>query len=184
MSILKDSASRYGLVSQILHWGFAALIIFTFISGQIFEDAARSEKAELMNRHATLAILLMAFLVLRAVWRTSQSSPDEINRHKVLVLANKTVKLALYAIPLALAVTGSLTVLSGGFSVPFLGQELLIGWSPADRDLHEVLEDVHGVLTKLLMATFAVHVLASLWHQFVKRDGVLTRMLPGSLKKT
>lgn len=61
MSILRDNATRYGLVSQILHWGLAGLIIFTFISGQVFEDAARAEKAELMNRHATLAILLMAF---------------------------------------------------------------------------------------------------------------------------
>lgn len=183
MSILRDNATRYGLVSQILHWGLAGLIIFTFISGQVFEDAARAEKAELMNRHATLAILLMAFLVVRAMWRTSQSNPDEVNQNKLLILANKVAKLALYAIPAALAISGSLMVLSNGFSVPFLGQELMVGWNPVDKALHEVLESVHGVLTKLLMVVFVAHLLAALWHQFIKRDGVLARMLPASLKK-
>ncbi|MBL4614593.1 MAG: cytochrome b/b6 domain-containing protein [Magnetovibrio sp.] len=106
MSIIRDNASRYGVVSQILHWGLAGLIIFTFISGQIFEDAARADKAELMNRHATLAILLMAFLLVRAVWHTSQSSPDDMNQNKFLILANKAAKLALYAVPVALATSG------------------------------------------------------------------------------
>lgn len=182
MSTLKDNAQRYGLVSQILHWGMAGIIIFTFISGEIFVDAAREEKAEILNRHATAAILFIAFLAFRALWRTSQPDPDELNQNKWLMRGHKAAVLALYAIPLALAITGSLTVLSAGFPVPFFGQDLVMGWDPANKGLHDVVQTVHNVLTKLLVVVFLGHVLAAFWHQFIKRDGVLSRMLPMSLK--
>jgi cytochrome b561 len=35
---------------------------------------------------------------------------------------------------------------------------------------------VHGVIAKLLVALAAVHVLAALYHQFVRKDSLLSRM--------
>ena len=35
---------------------------------------------------------------------------------------------------------------------------------------------VHGIVAKLLMLTIALHVAAALYHQFVRRDGLLARM--------
>jgi len=183
MSILKDDQQRYGLVTQILHWGMAALIISTFISGEIFVDAAREEKVVILNRHATLAILFIGFLVVRVFWRTSQTNPDEVNQNKLLVLAHKAAVLALYGLPVALAITGALTVQTAGYAVPFFGQELIVGVLGEDKELHDVLQLVHNVLTKLIVVVFLSHVLAAFWHQFIKRDGVLARMLPRSLKR-
>ena len=40
--------------------------------------------------------------------------------------------------------------------------------------------EVHSVLATVLLYVFAVHVLAALKHQFVDRDTVLKRMLPGT----
>jgi cytochrome b561 len=38
--------------------------------------------------------------------------------------------------------------------------------------------EAHEVLANLLLVAIAAHVLAALWHQFVVRDGALSRMLP------
>jgi cytochrome b561 len=35
---------------------------------------------------------------------------------------------------------------------------------------------VHGTVGNVFYAVIAVHALAALWHQFVRRDGVLRRM--------
>jgi cytochrome b561 len=35
---------------------------------------------------------------------------------------------------------------------------------------------IHGMVAKLLMLTIALHTAAALYHQFVKRDGLLSRM--------
>jgi cytochrome b561 len=37
---------------------------------------------------------------------------------------------------------------------------------------------IHNILTDLGIALVALHVLAVIWHQFIRRDGVLLRMLP------
>jgi cytochrome b561 len=44
--------------------------------------------------------------------------------------------------------------------------------------LKEVLEEVHEGLFVALLCLAALHVLAALKHQFVDRDGLITRMLP------
>jgi cytochrome b561 len=41
--------------------------------------------------------------------------------------------------------------------------------------------DVHGLLaTYVLLALAGLHVAAALYHYFIRRDGVLQRMLPGA----
>jgi cytochrome b561 len=41
--------------------------------------------------------------------------------------------------------------------------------------------DVHGLLANYLMLTLVgLHVAAGLYHYFIRRDGVLQRMLPGA----
>ena len=41
----------------------------------------------------------------------------------------------------------------------------------------ELFEELHETVGNLFYAVIGVHVLASLWHHFVRRDGVLRRML-------
>ncbi len=47
----------------------------------------------------------------------------------------------------------------------------------ADRAAHELWEDTHRVLAYVLLALVVVHVAAAVWHHFIKRDVVLTRMV-------
>jgi cytochrome b561 len=39
--------------------------------------------------------------------------------------------------------------------------------------------DIHDLLTNVLLGVVGLHVLAALWHYFVRRDHVVQRMLPG-----
>jgi cytochrome b561 len=41
------------------------------------------------------------------------------------------------------------------------------------------VKEVHEWLANGLLAVAALHAAAALWHHFVRRDDVLTRMLPG-----
>jgi cytochrome b561 len=42
---------------------------------------------------------------------------------------------------------------------------------------------VHATLNYTLAALVVVHVAAAIKHQFIDRDGVLSRMLPGASRK-
>ena len=40
-------------------------------------------------------------------------------------------------------------------------------------------EEIHQLLAYSLFAVVGLHVSGALWHQYFRRDGVLSRMLPG-----
>lgn len=183
MSILKDNPQRYGAVSQVLHWGLAILTIAAYITGENLAEAARADKADVMYWHSSLSVLVIVFFVVRAAWRTSQTSPEELNQNKLLALGHKLAVLALYALPIALTITGALVVQSVGRPVPFFGMELLAGWEPKDKGMHDLMETAHIYMAHAFIAILVLHTLAAAWHQFLKRDGGLARMLPMSLKK-
>jgi len=184
MSTLTDNSKRYGLVSQVLHWGVAALMIAAYVSGEVLVVATDDAKAGVMYWHASLSVLVVGFFVVRAGWRISQTSPDELNQNKLMVLAHKLTVLALYALPVALTVSGALSMLAAGQAMGFFGLDFLAGWAIADHELSKLLEETHIILAHAVITIFGLHTLAALWHQFVKRDGVLARMLPMSLDKS
>lgn len=184
MSTLTDNSKRYGLVSQALHWGVAALTIAAYITGEVLVGAADEGKADVMYWHASLSVLVAVFFVVRAAWRVSQTNPDELNPNKLMVLAHKVTVLTLYVLPVALTVTGVLSILAAGQVVEFFGLDFLAGWTVVDTQLSELTQATHVILAHAVITVFALHTLAALWHQFVKRDGVLTRMLPMSLGKS
>jgi cytochrome b561 len=41
------------------------------------------------------------------------------------------------------------------------------------------VKEIHELGANLILALAALHAAAALWHHFVRRDNVLTRMLPG-----
>jgi len=184
MSMLSDNSKRYGLISQVLHWGVAALTIGAYITGEVLVGAVDDAKTNTMYWHASLSILVVGFFAIRAAWRLSQTSPDELNQRKLEVLAHKLVVLALYALPVLLTITGVVSILAAGQAVDFFALDFLAGWTVADSELSQLLEEVHIILAHAVITVFGLHTVAALWHQFVRRDGVLSRMLPISLRKS
>jgi cytochrome b561 len=48
-------------------------------------------------------------------------------------------------------------------------------------DFSELIPRIaHGIMSKILLALFVLHVGAALWHQLVKRDHLLARMGVGA----
>jgi cytochrome b561 len=47
-----------------------------------------------------------------------------------------------------------------------------------NRAVFHPTEDIHGYLAYALFTLAGLHILAALWHQFIRRDGLLRRMWP------
>lgn len=78
------------------------------------------------------------------------------NVHRIIQMLAVANHLALYAVLLALPATGLLA---------------------RYIDFH-TFGPVHVALTRLLLALVVAHVAAALWHWLVRRDSVMSRMLP------
>ena len=79
---------------------------------------------------------------------------------------------AFYLLVLLMAGSGvAMSVLAGLPGIVFGG----VGTLPMNFDALPP-RAVHGVVAKLLMLVIGLHIAAALYHQFIRRDGLLSRM--------
>jgi len=68
---------------------------------------------------------------------------------------------------------------AAGFPIVWFGVLPLPDFVPVDKALAEAIKPFHGALAWALVAVVVLHVAGALKHQFVDRDGLISRMLPG-----
>jgi cytochrome b561 len=179
--MLRNTADSWGAAAKAFHWGMAALILAQLALGLAAASWRLSPtKLELFVWHKSLGMLVLALLVLRVLWRLANSSPALPAALPAWErAAARTSHAALYLLMAALPLTG--WVVSSASGIPFRIFWLipLPSIAPADEALAQAFGRVHGALALSLVAVLALHIGAALRHHFVRRNEVLTRMLPG-----
>jgi cytochrome b561 len=176
----RNSSLRYGWVAQGLHWGILALLILQVTLGKIADDLPVGlERLALMSRHKSVGITILALAVIRLAWRWIDSPPPPTSMPRWQAIASRLNHWGLYALLFALPVTGWLMSSAANRPVSWFGVAQLPDFVAPDAGLKEVFEEAHELLVNVLYVLVALHVLAALKHQFIDRDGLLMRMLPG-----
>lgn len=191
---MKDSRTHYGVVSRFLHWLLAILIIAQFSLVVVFtwiapepggehhhhEHQAAGFHETLMMLHKSVGLLILLFGLIFIIWRVTQPKPSlEASPAWQRGLAG-LVHLVLYAIIIAQPVFGILMVTSSGQPIPFFGLFSV----PAFVSLGEQAGSIFGTLHAftgwwIVLIALGIHLIGSLYHHFIVRDGVLRRMWSG-----
>lgn len=152
----------YSRVQIGLHWIVAALIAVNLV----FEDwiktgwrAIRDTGVPVYDAGAVAHIAVGVAVLVFALWRLGLRFTRGVPALPATMsgaerLAAKLGHAALYALMIG---------------VPAVG---LTAWFTASGDLAEL----HEVGKPAFIVLIALHVLAALWHQFVRKDGLLARM--------
>ena len=181
MSIpLRNTAHRYGLISQFFHWLVVALILFQYLWAWRIDHAEGFRlRLELVTQHKTIGMLVLGLAVLRLLWRLFNRPPplpDGMARWEVL--SAKAGHALLYGLIFALPLSGWLYSSAAGLGDFWWGPvsfPSLVGSSEALEDRFGLLHQVLGIS---LAVVAAIHLLAALRHHFFLKDTVLKRMLP------
>ncbi|MEO6013060.1 MAG: cytochrome b/b6 domain-containing protein [Devosia sp.] len=167
----KSTETRYGSVAIAIHWASAAAVILAFAAGTVVANSNPVPTAPLVA-HIVLGLSVLVLTVLRIIWwavADKHPSPPKEQPRWQRMAANATHGL-LYVILILMASSGIMTLISSG-AIPVL---LAGGALP---DLSAVIPRIaHGIMSKLLLALFVVHLGAALYHQFVRQDHLLARM--------
>ena len=170
--------TTYRPAQRALHWLMAAVIVAAWMLGMrsgLFEGPARGEAIGL---HIAVASSVLLLLPLRLVARAALRAPPlPAAMGAAARLAAHAAHVGLYALMLALPLSGWLAVNSGGRPVKLLGLVYLPSLVAKDQALHERIETLHVALAWVLAAVVVVHLLAALKHHFIDRDDVLARMI-------
>lgn len=172
---------RYTRTAMLLHWLIAVLILGLFALGLYMADLPLSpQKLKLYSYHKWAGISVLLLALLRIVWRLTHTPPPlPASQPRWQQQAAHAGHLLLYVLIVAAPLSGWLMSSALGFPVVWFGVLPLPDLIAKNKPLGEVLELVHRYLNYAFIAIVAGHLLAALKHQWLDRDGTLSRMLPG-----
>lgn len=172
--------SAYTRTAVFLHWLLALGLVGTFALGFYMEGLSLSpSKLKLYSWHKWAGISLLALAVLRLAWRMSHPAPAlPASMGAWARLAAHVGHWALYGLMLLIPFSGWLMSSAQGFSVMWFGIVPLPDLVSRDAALGGILKNIHVTLNYVLLAAVTGHVGAALYHQFIKRDSIMARMLP------
>ncbi|MEP7031453.1 MAG: cytochrome b [Pseudolabrys sp.] len=172
----------YTATAKWLHWTIVVLLIAQFIFAWTMPHIGRNTPVTtLISLHFTFGIIIIAVALVRIGWRLSHGEPPhEAGLPAWQLHLAHVVHWLLYATLFVVPILGWINASWRGMPIVMFGLELpkLIatrapgwGWT---GDVHVLLAE-YGMLSLV-----ALHVVAALYHYFVRKDGVLQRMLPGA----
>jgi len=174
-------ATGYTGTAKTLHWLIVALLIGQFIFAWTMPDIGRNTPVTtLISLHFTFGVIILAVAVVRLVWRVTHPEPKPLDGVPPWqVTSARVVHWLLYLLLFVVPGLGWLNASYRGMPIVMFGLELpkllatrAPGWGWTG--------DVHGLLAEYgILTLVGLHVAAALYHYFIRRDGVLQRMLPG-----
>ncbi|MGP8034252.1 MAG: cytochrome b [Steroidobacteraceae bacterium] len=171
--------ARYDSGALAFHWTMAVLVVAVGVLGLLHDSWPRGTQAYWINLHALLGLLVWVLLMARFWWRLRHPPPEL--PAQVGALARRLsypAHLLLYLLLLVIPILGIVTFIWHGRVFEFGLFKVDFGVAK-NRAIFHPTEDIHGYLAYTLFGLIGIHALAALWHQFVRRDGVLLRMWPG-----
>ncbi|OAJ51687.1 cytochrome b [Paraburkholderia ginsengiterrae] len=171
----------YTRTAIALHWLIALLIVCGFALGWVMTDIPgfTPTKLRYFSWHKWIGVTVFALAVLRILWRATHAGPQMPRRMALWQrAAAHLVHLLLYVLMIAIPASGYLYSSAANIPVVYLGLIPLPRLIAPDPHLKELLKAVHIALNYTLLVLVALHVAGALKHQWLDRDGLLSRMLP------
>ena len=172
------NTTRYSTPAIVLHWLVALLIFVAFPLGLYMADLPLSpERLRLFSYHKWIGITVLMLASLRAVWRVTHTPPPLPEDMPVWQRnSSRIVHGLLYLLIFAIPVSGWLMSSAEGFQVVWFGVLPLPDLIGKNKELGELLGEVHETLNYTMLALVSLHVAAVVQHQFVERRPFLQRM--------
>nr|WP_319564581.1 cytochrome b [uncultured Rhodoferax sp.] len=182
---LNTTQSHYSFVAITLHWLLALVVVSMFVMGVYMTDLPFSPaRLKLYNWHKWAGISFLLLSVLRLLWRATHRPPELPNSIRQAMpawqsRAHHATHHLLYVLFFAVPLLGWAYSSAAGFPIVWFGQFALPDLLPADKALAELIKPLHMASALALMGLAGLHIAAALKHQWIDRDGLLLRMMPG-----
>lgn len=168
---MPQTIARHPKALVAIHWVTAAAVLGAWAS-------AEGGRAVVQNPplvHFTLGLAVLALVLPRLVLRLRGGGAQADSRFRPLAAAATAGHGLLYALLIALPLTGWYAASQMGVGVQVLGLDLPALAAPVQGRPGAIAE-FHESAGSLILVLAGLHALMALWHQFVLRDGTLRRM--------
>ena len=178
---MSDTASyKYDRVAKTLHWLIGVSVILLLVGGNLMEGMPEAEKPAIAMIHSGVGLLILSLMIVRLVWRMGHSPPELLPAPAWQHMATRVVHRGFYALVILQPIFGITQSLHTPFEVAPFGLITLTG--EPNEGVYGTFHELHEITAMLIIAFLLVHVGASLYHHFFKKDAVLKRMTWGQVE--
>ncbi|ATE63754.1 cytochrome b [Rhizorhabdus dicambivorans] len=177
---MTEAQLHYNAVARRLHWTIGTLVIVNILFGILHDPLGKL--FPVMPIHKSIGLLVLALSLFRLFWRITHPAPPlPASVGRVQAVLAHGLHWIFYALMLILPITGWIFSSAGDrplsffwlFDVPKFAVEK---GSPLAQGTHNAHE-LFGIAWAVLIIG---HVGAALYHHYVQKDGVLSRMWRGA----
>lgn len=160
----------------MMHWLTLALLVIAWYLGDTLVDE-RNEKSATMAGylvHALVGGSVLVVTAMRMIYRSVDRMPKPVS-DSLMDMVAREVHHGLYLLLVLLPLTGFMTLLTSpvGEALVTVNAKLLPEKYTGPSAISHV---THDVLMTALMVVVAIHILGVIWHQFIRKDGLMRRM--------
>ncbi len=178
---LKNTADRWGPVSQAFHWIIVLMILGLAVVGLVMDELPKTPKYFwVFTAHKSMGITVLVLMLLRLAWRLYAGAPAPVPGMPAWQrMAASLTHWALYGLALAMPLSGWLYDSAEGLRpFKYFGLFTMPKLVAPSESLADLGHDLHENLFWVLVLLVAVHAGAAFYHHLFQRDATLTRMLP------
>ena len=178
---MSTDAKRYVPTVRRLHWLMAVLILLVYLAIEqrgLFPRGSDGRFA-MMQSHFWLGLGVFALVFWRLAARLRGGTPPvtpALPRWQAIPAA--VLHLALYAFFIVMPLLGLATAWTDGKEIVIPFTQIVVPPLLGENEaLAHELEDLHGEIGEIFYWVIGLHIVAALYHHFVRRDDTLKRML-------
>jgi cytochrome b561 len=192
--VLRNTDRSWGWPARTLHWLMAAMLLVQvplgFRMNAVYAELLATKATDwspllaLSRAHHTLGFLVLILAALRLGWRAANPTPGlpaglAAYQRFLARVTHGFLYVLLFVFPLSGWAT--LSVYEGEFPIFFFGIDSMPRLLPqADTNAPYIFyAAIHKACWRAGGLLLGLHVVAALWHQFIVRDGLLSRMWRG-----
>ena len=174
---MASTYKKLTLPTILLHWLTGLSFIGVLIVGLIMTEMERGpDKFELMGYHKSIGILILVVAIVRIAWRIKEGKLPSLGtspawQEKIAHAVHGILLLATLAMP----ISGIVMSAAGGRAVDVFGM-VLINEGDKIEWLQELGSFIHHSAVNIIIAVLVLHVLGAIKHQFIDKDGTISRM--------
>jgi cytochrome b561 len=177
---LASAGVAYDPVARAIHWLVAILLVFVVTLGWTMVAAPLGTPARglLFRLHRSIGLVILGAMLVRALWRRHRPPPPLPPLPRLEAILAQATHLALYALVIAMPITGYVNAAASGHGVSLFGLVRIPPVIPEDDRLAQVAVALHLAGQYLVCLFVLLHVAGALSHAVLRRDGLVDRMLP------
>lgn len=176
-----DMMSRYRPIQRRLHWIIFALVLITYLLINIHHMTLRTDPFHATSEHLhMLAGILVLLLTLPRLWvrRKYGAPPIQPPVTRMVAMVARITHWALYAFLVVQPVIGIAYRQIKGKDISLFGTTIIPSFvSHPNLELAKEIFQYHAWIGTAFYYVIALHILAALWHHYLRGDNTMHRML-------